>query len=171
MPKLNGAAAKAASESAENAPAGEFPILDEGTYRLRLTGVEVSKVGQSKDPKLVGAPVWIWKYDLSPDDESGTSVSAKFWDRRTLAPKGAESYDFLNGLFVAPFDAFGVPVDTDTDDLIGRDLRAYVVQQVAKGGKRAGKIVNQIESLLPLDGALAHAGAGAGGKSDEDFGY
>jgi hypothetical protein len=169
MPKLAASRAKKASASAENAPAGEFPILEEGTYRIRLTGVEVDKVNKAKDPKLLGAPVWIWKFDISPDDESEEQVSAKFWHRCTLPPEGAEYYDFLNGLFVAPFDAYGVSVDTDTDELVGRDVRAYVIQKVIGSGKRKGKIGNEIESLLPLDGEMAGVVAGAGAADDFDF--
>jgi hypothetical protein len=168
MPKLNKNAAAKASKSAENAPAGEFPILDEGFYRVRLTGVETDTVKNSKDPKLVGAPVWIWKFDVSPDDESGKS--GKFWHRCTLPVEGAEYFDFLNGLFVAPFDAFGVPVDTDTDELVGRDIRAYVIEKVIPSGKRMGQKANEIESLVPLEGALA--GVGANGSSpDEDYDF
>lgn len=170
MPKLASAAAKKAAASAENAPAGEFPVLDEGTYRIRLTGVDVEKVKNSKDPKLIGAPVWVWKFSISPDDESETAVSAKFWHRCTLPVEGAEYFDFLNGLFVAPFDAYGVSVDTDTDELVGRDIRAYVIQRVMEKGKRKNKTVNEIESLLPLDGELAGVAAGVG-SSDDDFDF
>lgn len=169
MPKLNSARAKEADSSAENAPSGDFPVLDEGYYRIRLTGVETDTVKNSKDPKLVGAPVWIWKFDLSPDDESEEDLpKAKFWHRCTLPPKGAEHYDFLNSLFVAPFNAYGVPTDTDTDELVGRDIRAYVIQRVMDKGKRKGKTANEIESLLPLDGELAGVAAG-GSEDDFDF--
>jgi hypothetical protein len=169
MPKLAAARAKKAAASALEAPAGEFPVLEEGYYRIRLAAVEVEKVKNSKDPKVVGAPQWVWKFDVSPEDTS--EKSGKFWHRCTLPPEGAEHYDFLNGLFVAPFDAFGVPVDTDTDELVGRDIMAYVIQRVMDKGKRAGKTANEIESLLPLDGALAGVGAKNGSSPDEDFDF
>lgn len=163
MPKLNKAAADRATKSAEQADENPFEPVEDGVYVLRLREVTVDEVRNSKDPKLVGAPVWIWVFEMSPDDPSGNS--SRFWYRATLPPEGAEYYDFLNMLFSKPFEAYGVGLDTDTDELVGRDIRAEVVKVIAQAGKRKGQPVNQIESLLPLQAA----GASAGDEEDFDF--
>ncbi len=160
MPKLSKTVAERAEDSAANASDSQFEPVEDGIYVVRLREVTVDEVRNSKDPKLVGAPVWVWVFEMSPEDEEKST--SRFWYRATLAPEGAEYFDFLNNLFAKPFAAFGVPLDTDTDELVGRDIRADIVKVIAEFGKRKGEWVNQIESLLPL------TVAGASGEGDDD---
>ena len=64
------------------------------------------------------------------------------------------------------FDAFGVPADTDTDDLIGTTVDLMVGQTVAQQGKMQGKIVNEITEFLPAS-APATAAAPAPKAGEE----
>lgn len=129
MPKLSNEAAKKANE-AEGSSSRE--PLPEGKYRVRLLEVESTK-------SAAGNPMWVWKFEAeNPEEHAGRWL----WERTAIQENTMWKLRQV-------FDAFGVPADTDTDDLIGARVDLMVGQTVAQRGKMQGKIVNEITEFLP----------------------
>lgn len=129
MPTLPQQAQEAAEQADSRAP------LDEDTYVLRLREVDGSKSGKS-------GPYWRWEFEVAHNADSSLN-GRRLWTNTSLSKKAAWKLK-------EAFDAFGVSLDTDTDDLCGELCLAVVVQEVIQDGKRAGEIGNQISSLLPI---------------------
>src|SRR5690606_16853317 len=100
MPKLNKQTAAAVTEAAENS---DFEPMPAGRYIFKLVDVE-SKDGQR-------APYWSWQYECNEEPYVGRKV----WDNTSLSEKAAWRLGKV-------FAAFEVPADTDTDELIGREV-------------------------------------------------
>lgn len=143
MPKLNQKKA-AAVEEAEGG--GDFEALEEGLYVLKLRDC---KVAEKEGPS---GPYWIWEFEIPEEYEN---AGRRFWMNTSLSEKAAWK---LN----ETFSAFGVPADTDTDELVGRLVQGYVTQEVQQKGKNAGKLTNSLETLSP------HEDDSEGGD-DEEF--
>ena len=143
MPKLNQTKAAAVEE----AGGGDFEALEEDIYFLKLCEC---KVAEKEGPS---GPYWIWEFEIPEDYEN---AGRRFWMNTSLSEKALWK---LN----ETFSAFGVPADTDTDELVGSLVQGYVTQVVQQKGKNAGKLVNQLETLSPFEGD----GEAEGG--DEDF--
>lgn len=143
MPKLNQTKAAAVEE----AGGGDFEALEEDIYVLKLCEC---KVAEKEGPS---GPYWIWEFEIPEDYEN---AGRRFWMNTSLSEKALWK---LN----ETFSAFGVPADTDTDELVGSLVQGYVTQVVQQKGKNAGKLVNQLETLSPFEGD----GEAEGG--DEDF--
>lgn len=111
-----------------------FELLEEGPYVATLKDVTVSDSEGAS-----GYHYWRWEFDL--DDAPGRQ-----WLNTSLSPK---AYFKLQ----ETFEAFDATPDTDTDELIGDKVRLIVSQTTAQGGKRKGELVNQVDSVLPLNGA------------------
>ena len=141
MPKLNAQKAKAVEETEVN-EGGGFILLDPGVYELQLREVEV-KTGAK-------GPYWAWTFEI-PEGEH--AEGKRFWENTSLSEDAEWRLKSM-------FAAFGVSADTDTDDLIGKRIRANIGQETAQQGKVKGKLVNNIESVLPAkdDGASATGG-------------
>lgn len=164
MPKLDTSTAQRVQKGAENADSGDFEPLPEGIYRLSLRSVTVKTLESSKEPKLVGCPMWVWEFEIPEGEENS---GRRFWTQRILpADNGYQHADFMMAKFAEPFEALGGTVDTDTDDLLGNVCRGFVIQQVAERGKRAGQTTNSLEDLLP-DGDVKKPTAS--GEDDYDF--
>ena len=102
MPKLNAKTAKAV----EKTEGGTFAPVDPGIYHIRLRDV-TAKPG----PKGV---YWAWEFEsVEPD------VRGRFWTNTSLSDKA-------HFKLKEAFEAFGVPTDTDTDELLGKVCRAQV---------------------------------------------
>lgn len=128
MAKLNKATAKSIDEAKDG-----FEPLPVGTYHVKLLDVDATREG----PK---GPYWSWAYEVVEPGFQGR----RLWNATSLAD-GAQF-----GL-KQTFAAFGVPTDTDTDDLCGRVIRAVVQHRVIQGGAREGQIGEQVSRLLPAD--------------------
>jgi hypothetical protein len=50
------------------------------------------------------------------------------------------------------FEAFGVPADTDTDELLGKEIWLAVSQRVIEKGARMGETGNNVERAMPVGG-------------------
>lgn len=162
MPKLDSSTAQRVQKGAENADNGDFEALPEGVYRLSLRSVTVKTLETSREPKLVGCPMWVWEFEIPQDEEHS---GRRFWTQRILpADNGYQHADFMLLKFAEPFEALGGTVDDDTDDLLGRTCRGFVTQTVAEKGKRAGQTTNSLEDLMP-DGEVT---ATSGAKGDDD---
>jgi hypothetical protein len=132
MPKLNQKTAKAAEGAAEDGGPGPMP---EGRYICRL--LEVNAKDASAPDK---APYWSWQYAVN---EEGDFFDRKLWDNTSLS----EAAQWRLG---AVFAAFEVPADTDTDELIGREVAIIVGQETAQRGKMLGKLVNVVNRIEAL---------------------
>ncbi len=129
MPQLNKKKAKAV-ESAS----GGFRTVPDGVYTARLTDVKV-KPGAEAD-------VW-WAFFTI--DEGGDHDDVELLSFLSLSDKAAwKMREF--------FDAFGVPADTHTDELLGEKIRLSVSLGTAQQGKNKGKPQNSVDSHLALDG-------------------
>jgi hypothetical protein len=127
MPKLNAQiASKVEAQETQN-----YEALPADTYTVRLLSV---------DPKesANGNPAWSWTYEVVEGDHKGR----RLWDYTSLV-------DAALWRVKAVFDAFGTPPDTDTDELLGKQVRLVVSQRVIPTGKRQGEIGNQIDRVLP----------------------
>lgn len=142
MPQLN--AAKAAE--VEKAEGGNFEPVPEAVYVLYLAEEVVVKDG----PK---GPYWKWTFKVDGETEGQEQYKGRqLWQNTSLA-EGAEWK--LNETFAA----FGVPTTTHTDDLIGKKVKAFVVQRPIESGPRKGEMSNEIKNLMPLSDVTPAGGA------------
>lgn len=138
MPKLN--SALAAQVERQEVQINYEPI-PAGTYVVRLMNVEPR---ESKN----GNPAWSWTYEIVEGEHTGR----RLWDYTSLVEKALWRVKAI-------FDAFEVPPGTDTDELLGRQVRLVVSQRPIPAGQRAGEIGNQIDRVLPGP-ALSEASVG-----------
>ncbi len=130
MPKMNKTNAKAASDAADEG--GSFEPMLDGRYICKLVECE-AKEGKT-------APYWSWQYEVN---EEGEFLGRKLWDNTSLSEKALWRVGQV-------FAAFEVPADTDTDELIGREVAIIVGHETAQAGKRQGQLVNVVVRLEPL---------------------
>jgi hypothetical protein len=144
MPKLNSEVAT----KVENAEDGFKPV-DEGIYTLQL--VEDVDVKEGKK-----GPYWKWTFVIP---EGMEHAGRKFFTNTSLS-------DAAYFKLKETFTAFGVPTNTDTEDLVGQKVKALITITTIQGGARSGELGNEISKLLPLDtpdeDVKVPAGAGAG---------
>lgn len=131
MPKLTREFARHTEQAAGdwNDEAPYHQALEPGWYLCRLLEVE------QKDGRV--APYWGWKYE--------TVEGQRFlWDNTSLSEKAI-------GRLGKVFEAFGVPADTDTDELVGKLVNIAVGVETIAFGKRQGQIGNTVLGLMPGD--------------------
>ena len=130
MPKMNKQLAGQATEAADSG--GSFEPMPDGRYICTLVEVEAREGAK--------APYWNWQYEVN---EQGDYCGRKLFDNTSLSEKALWRLGQV-------FAAFGVPADTDTDELIGLEVAIIVGHETAQAGKRAGQlvtIVSRIEAL------------------------
>lgn len=129
MPKLTKTHAGKAAQAAGDWNDSGFEPLQPGWYLCRLLDVEQREGKQ--------APYWSWKYE---------EVSSKHWvwDNTSLSERAI-------GRLGKVFEAYGVPSDTDTDDLIGQLVNLELGVYTIPSGNRAGQLSNNIRSVAPGD--------------------
>lgn len=149
MAKLSNEAAK--QVAAADTSGGSREPLAEGKYRCRLLDVESTK-------SKAGNPMWVWKFEVEVG-QNPSDAGRWLWERTAIQENTMWKIRQV-------FDAFGVPADTDTDDLIGTTVDLMVGQTVAQQGKMQGKIVNEITEFLPAS-APATAAAPAPKAGEE----
>lgn len=133
MPKLNSKQTRMVEDAAER----EFILLDPGLYLAALQKVE-AKEGKN-------GPYWEWEFLLTEDENGdGLETNVTLWDNTSLSEKAAWKLK-------AHFAAFGVPPDTDTDDLLGEWIWVDVGHEVQSQGARAGKLRNTVIALQPVE--------------------
>ena len=130
MPRLP--AKKAKSVAKAQSSGGTINVLPDGVYTAKLVNVETGK-----GPK---GPLWTWQYKTTDDSVPETTL----WERTSLSPEAEWK---LN----ETFNAFGVDPDTDTDELIGQEVRLVVQQRTIPDGARRGEKTNDIKQIRPLD--------------------
>jgi hypothetical protein len=130
--KLN----KVMASAVEEASGGSgFEPLEEGVYTVRLRGVDVRE-GQK-------GPYWVWEFEI-PDGEE--FAGRRFWLNTSLSEAALWKLKEV-------FGAFGATPATDTDELLGKRVRAVVIQRTIQMGARAGEVTNQIETVKPVGDA------------------
>lgn len=141
MAKLN---QKKQKEVEDNAGSG-FEVMPDGAVHVRLRDVDATKSGNK-------GPYWSWEFEivdpetmLVGDPPKEKSVKGRrLWNNTSLTKEAAFKMK-------ETFDAFGVPLDTDTDDLIGKVVKAIISQRTIQEGSRKGEVANQIDKLKPAD--------------------
>ncbi len=126
----------------------EFAPMPVGIYHGRLMDVDTSRSGPA-------GPYWTFQYDIvTPGFEN-----RKLWDNVSLSEKAAFKRKQV-------WEAFGVPLDTDTDDMCGSVVKLQVTHRTIQSGAREGEIAEQIGRVSPADPAFAELSAvkGATGK-------
>lgn len=152
MPKLNQDVAQKVNDAEDG-----FKPVPENVYIVQLKEDVDVKEGAK-------GPYWRWTFEI-PETHEGEELQyagRRFWTNTSLSDA---AYFKLKETFAA----FGVPTDTDTEDLVGQKVKAVVIQRVIQGGQRAGEIGNEIDKLLPLDheeGEAKEAVTVAAGGSD-----
>lgn len=132
MPKLTKEQAKSVAENE-----GGFPLLDEGVYFATLLDCRVSDA-----PGASGYDYWIWEFGDLVDEDSGEAKTGHQFLRTSLSPAAEWK---LN----ETFEAFGVSPTTDTDELVGKEVRLAVSQAPIEGGARDGQMGNNVDAVLP----------------------
>lgn len=148
MPKLD---KKTAAAVEENEGSGFEPIPD-GRYELQLRDVTVAEGPQG--------PYWKWEFEI-PDDAPDYQ-GRRFWVNTSLSERAQWKLK-------ETFDAFEVPADTDTDELIGQRVIGYVSVGTINSGQRKGQKSNNVDNLYPLSEGLEEEDLGdALGGDDSD---
>jgi hypothetical protein len=129
MAKLN----KTTAKKVDDAQAG-FEPLPAAAYHLRLRDVDADRSGDK-------GPYWSWEFDVV---EPGDYVNRRLWNNTSLSEESL-------GFFKQTFEAFGVPTDTDTDELLGEVIKGIVSIRTIERGPRKGELANQIDRLVPKD--------------------
>lgn len=133
MPKLP----KNVQEAAEKADAGGgTQALEEGLYVLRLFSVDPTGEGPA-------GPYWTWEFRVVEGPDGPMSGRKRLWDRISLSDAAVWKVKQV-------YTAFGFTLDSDTDELVGEHVKAYVVQEPIQTGQRAGQMGNAIAEYLEL---------------------
>ena len=134
MPKLP-AAVQSAAENAEGG--GGTSPLEEGLYLLRIRGVDVTGKGAA-------GPYWTWEFDVVQGVDGRSRGRKRLWDRISLSEKAAWRVKQF-------YEAVGFTFDSDTDEMLGEHVGAYVVQEPIQSGPKAGQMGNTIQEYRALD--------------------
>jgi hypothetical protein len=144
MPKLPTKAAKAVDET--EAATGFAPIPP-GLYQAFLREVKV-KDGPN-------GPYWVWEFEIVDGEEY---AGRRFWNNTSLSEK---SRPFMK----AVFDAFGVPADTNTDELCGCIVTLQIGNRTRTDTK---ELTNTIKGVLAYDPDADDDGDDDDEDGDED---
>lgn len=150
MPRLP----QAVAEKAQNSESRDFSAFEPGIYTVKLVEVDTSGSGNA-------GSYWTWKWEVQ---DEGPAKGRWLWDRTSLSENAAWK---LKQLIITGMQ---FEITSDTDEMVGESCRVEVSRAPQEQGKNAGKMVNQIETYLPLsaaDEAPATVGASAGGGSAE----
>lgn len=114
-----------------------FEALPEGIYLGTLIDVE-SKEGPAGE-------YWSWKFGELLGVEDEKKYPGHQWVNTSLS----EAADWK---MKEVFDGFGVPANTDTDELLSKQVWLVVSQRTIEKGSRMGEIGNNVERVMPVGG-------------------
>ena len=126
MAKLNKSTAGEVAKAATG-----FEPIEDGVYHAILKDVDATRNG----PK---GPYWSWEFEIVDENAKGR----KQWNNTSLSQAWA---------FKQTFDAFGVPPDTDTDEIIGKLCKIVVSTRTIQDGPRKGETTNQVDRVQAPD--------------------
>lgn len=136
MPKLKDDVATKVDQAEDG-----FAPVEEGVYILQLMEDVTVHEGDK-------APYWRWQFEV-PKEHEGTELAnagRRFWTNTSTS----EAAFFK---LKETFGAFGVPTNTDTEELVGRRVKAEIIIKTIQGGQRKGELGNEIAKLHPIDWA------------------
>lgn len=140
----------AAQKNAENVDPdqGGFALMPPGVYHGRLMEVDTSRSGAK-------GPYWVFQYDIVTDG----FTNRKMWDNVSLSDAAAFKVRQV-------WDAFGVPLGTDTDEMCGSIVKLRIKHRTIQSGSREGELAEQIDRVEQADPEYAKMSAvkGASGK-------
>lgn len=145
MPKLNDDIAKKVEQAEDG-----FKPVPEGVYILQLMEDVEVREPQNANKNGEKVPYWRWTFEV-PKEHEGKELEysgRRFWTNTSLSDA---AYFKLKETFAA----FGVPTNTDTEELVGRRVKALITVKTIQGGQRKGELGNEISKLLPLDADTA----------------
>ena len=143
--------AKKQQEIVGKAESSGFDPMPDGAYHLKLRDVDTTREGAK-------GPYWSWEFEVVANEEHN---DRRLWNNTSLSEAAAFKMK-------ETFDAFGVGVDTDTDELIGKVVKAIVSQRTIQDGARKGEVANQIDRLKPADPDVLEAMQKEAGKQTAD---
>ena len=125
MPKLNPTRAAQVAEVETTS----YEPLPDGVYSAKLREVTTHE-GRT-------APYWRWEYEIVDERYPGR----RMWDNTSLSDRALWRLRNV-------FDAFGVPADTDPEDLIGKTVQLAVGSEIQEQGAGAGQMRNVVRDVL-----------------------
>jgi hypothetical protein len=143
MPQLNSERAAVV----DKAEGGNFEPIDEGVYVLTLAKEVEAKDGDK-------GPYWNWTFKVADIPEQEAVKGRLLWQNTSLSETAAWRLK-------ETFEAFGVPTTTHTDELIGKSVKAYVVQRVIDKGTKKGEKTNDIKTLYAMNASTVDGPVGA----------
>lgn len=154
MPKLS----KTVAKRADAAEVADYTAFAAGPYVLKLRKVSADRNGEPLVGRESGVPYWSWEFEVVSPEEALSGDG-----KRKIKTKGRRLWTNISlgedsdWKLKEAFQAFGVPLDTDTDELIGNLVKATVTVSPQTQGANKGELQNQISKLMPHEG----------GESDE----
>lgn len=133
MPQL----AKDKAEQVNETEGQNFEVYPEGIFLSTLVDVEV-KEGPAGE-------YWSWKFGENIFVEDEKKYPGHLWVNTSLS-------DAADWKMKEVFEAFGVPADTDTDELLGKQVWNVVSQRVIAKGARMGEMGNNVERTMAVGG-------------------
>ena len=130
MPKLNKTLAKKARDSEG------LGALEAGTYLGALNKVD------EKDGKE--SPYWEWEFSIVGDSEGNEMKGGRLWENTSLSDRALFRVKSM-------FEAFGVEMDTDTNELIGQYVWLNIGTEIQAEGVGKGKERNILLSALQVE--------------------
>jgi hypothetical protein len=130
MPKLT----KEMAKQVKKAESG-FAVVPDGVYEAKLL-----KVTPSEKPGPSGSHYWNWEFILEGNEAHDGSHQ---FTTTSLSEKALFKFNEV-------FAAFGVPPDTDTDELYGKKVRLKLTSRTIQTGARQGELGNDVLKVLPL---------------------
>lgn len=122
-------------------PSTGFTPVKAGIYRLKCTKMTASKPKTNGDGNNA-------EWELQIDQEGVRK--AKVWFTVSHSPEAA-------GLMHMAYNAFGLTLDSDSEEFIGEHCMGDLSVEEQAVGKNAGRMQNRIVALMPEDGAVAAA--------------
>jgi hypothetical protein len=153
VPKLTRDLAASVEKAASDG--GSFEPLEPGEYRCRLHEVTAKNAAS-------GNPMWVWVFE-TVDKPRGR----RLWVNTVLTDAALWKVGEV-------FTAFGVPTDTDTDEMIGATALLEVALREIGAGARKGQMGNDVTrvrvdrdaSAVRVPGANFDGPAEPGGVQD-----
>ena len=137
MPKLSNDMAKKV-DTAEDG----FKPVEPGWYQLKLVEVDTGEGAKG--------PYWQWVFRRHDSDSA-----KRFWETTSLSEEARWRLRKV-------FEAFEVPTDTNTDDLLGLWIWAELGIKTIQKGTRAGELDNTIVQFKPQSHKIDDTQLGSG---------
>lgn len=123
-----------------------FQPLPAGFYRFRITSCHLSVPQKAGDGHNA-----VWELVADQDGVRKTKLT-----HRVSHDPGAA------GLMKAVFMAAGLTLDSDEEEFVGEHVLLDLLVEEQEQGRNKGKLVNRINAVLPVGGAVASANGASG---------